>query len=491
MDILEQESSRKIERKAEYLYENYRDKIDSVVNLFDRRNVRQFSRYDAYALGQMLENFQTWYDYIPESIAQDNLGKVLPVALDLISASYATSIMPTIASIQPIEDKVGVIFYKKMLAGQDRQGVHKGDVLLDQFGKRNWLANADYASDKVYRETFCTLPDGGGGLPPETNGVYSKTLAYHPALARTVTLEVFDESEIDNPVCRKAIDDGEGNLYGPGIQGTINYTTGEVSFKIYDNTGLVGGASGTGDYVKISYNNDIEQLDNIPKISWQTVHDTIEAIIFMLAGDWGIVTEYALQKRFGRTMDEEVAADLVSEINAEVATSAIREIVRNCPNFIDWSATPPVGTSAYEHKLSFIDAIETASTKIHDTAGRGTVNYMLASSTGLVYLATQPGFRKVATGTAMGPQVYGFLNDNITIIKVPGVDLVAPNTIYCGYRGMNWFEAAVVYSPYLPLFVTDTVAIGSALRRERGVAHSAGIKVVAPVFTTKINITTS
>jgi len=465
----------RIKFQAERLYEAYRDKIDDCVTEYNRRHVKQFSRFDAYALGRMLENYETWLQMMPEDVVRDNLGRVLPIAMDIISAAYATSIMSVISSVQPIDDEVGIVFFKRMTAGSTRQGITAGDELLGEHGYRQWGSRGSYASNYIRREAFCWLPDAGAGVPELTDGTYTKTLSYTPILRRTVTLEILDQSVTGNPVLRTAIDDGGGsnndnigNLYGTGITGTVNYSNGQVIFALTTTTSLTGGGTGTGDLVKISYETDIELLANIPKISWETVSTEVKARTYMLEGDWGVLTEYALQKRFGRAMDEEIASDLVSEINAEVTTAAILEIVNTCPTSVDWDATPPEGTSAFEHKLSFYDAIEAASTMIADTAGRGTVNYLMAAGSGLVTIATQPGFRKVATGSAIGPQVYGILNDTITVIRVPGTDVISPTSIYAGYRGGNWFESAVVYAPYLPLFVTDTATVTSSLRRAKG-----------------------
>lgn len=474
----------RIQFQAERLYEQYRHKIDECVVEYNRRHVKPFSKFDAYALGRMLENYDTWLQMMPEDIVRDNLGRVIPIAMDIISAAYATSIMSVISSIQPIDDEVGIIFFKRMTAGSTRQGVTAGDELLGEYGYRDWSKNGSYASNYITREAFCTLANDGGSVAT-TDATYTKAaVSYVPILKRTLTLEILDASVTGNPVLRTAVDDGMGNLYGAGISGTVTYLTGEVTFVLTTTTLLA-----VGDLVKLSYETDIELLANIPKISWETAHTEVKARTYMLEGDWGVLTEYALQKRFGRAMDEEVASDLVSEINAEVTTSAIQQVVANCPNSVDWDATPPEGTSSFEHKLSFYDAIEAASTKIADTAGRGTVNYLMAAGSGLTTIATQPGFKKVATGSAIGPQVYGILNDTITVIRVPGTNVVSPSKIYAGYRGSNWFESAVVYAPYLPLFVTDTATVTSSLRRAKGVAHAAGVKVVAPSFLTCINIT--
>ena len=297
----------RIKFQAERLYEQYKGKIDECVTEYNKRHVKSFSRFDAYALGRMLENYETWLQMMPEDIVRDNLGRVIPIAMDIISAAYATSIMSVISSIQPIDDEVGIIFFKKMTAGSTRQGITAGDELLGEFGYRDWATRASYASNYINKASFCLLHDSGAGVPSATHANYTKTVAYVPILKRTMTLEILDESATDNPVVRRAVDDGEGHIVGTGIAGEVDYLTGEVTFELLNVTDLVGGTTGTGDIVVISYETDIELLANIPKISWETVSTEVKARTYMLEGDWGVLTEYALQKRFGRAMDEEIA----------------------------------------------------------------------------------------------------------------------------------------------------------------------------------------
>jgi hypothetical protein len=51
------------------------------------------------------------------------------------------------------------------------------------------------------------------------------------------------------------------------------------------------------------------------------------------------------------------------------------------------------------------------------------------------------------------------------------------------------FDAAVVYSPYMPLFVSNTLPVPNNVLQRQGIACVwAGMKVVAPAFINAVDI---
>jgi hypothetical protein len=336
---IEKTEAKVVSARAEKLYERYRDYIDRVVPIFSERNVRSFSRFDAFALGVCLEGFEDWLKTADETLVREHLGYVLPKLLDLIALSYAKSILPSLVSVQPIFDDIGVVFYKKL--------------------------------------------------------------------------------------------------------------------RIQDK-----------------------------KFLWETVSDTINSMILLLDGCYGFLVE-------GKN-PELAEEDLIQEVNAVVANLVVKQLVKACPSTVEWSIFQDEDDSV----LTFIDAIEQASTKISDSAGRGVVTFMIVSGNpkadpfcGASIVSSQPVFKKTMTNSVMGPQHYGILNDNILVIKAPE-SLVPTDEIYCGYRGMNWFEAFAVYSPRHYLMITQTVAISEKLTWRIGIGHKAGFETVVPEFLTKIKIIT-
>ena len=194
--------------------------------------------------------------------------------------------------------------------------------------------------------------------------------------------------------------------------------------------------------------------------------------------------------------------DIVLEINDQIATQAIKKIVKETKNSVSWPKTRPNGISGLEHKLSFLDTLEDASTKIYYAAGRGTVSFILTSALTIHLITRLPHFQgitiedreqRMKNGLMYSP-LYGYLG-NIAVISCPP-HLLDKDTVYCGWRGVDDFEAPLVYSPWRYLFVTDPltalinygVTITGTGQIEPGnkLMHGAGLKVVNPDCLCKI-----
>ena len=119
-------------------------------------------------------------------------------------------------------------------------------------------------------------------------------------------------------------------------------------------------------------------------------------------------------------------------------------------------------------------------------AGRGNVSVIIAGSVASATLAMLPGFQRTEVN-ASGPALYGTL-DGISVIRSPQSD---PNRILTIYKGTSMFDAAVVYAPYMPLFVSNTLPVPNNVLQRQGIACVwAGMKVVAPAFINAVDITT-
>lgn len=468
-DMSERLLLEKLERQVEGLQKKYKGPIDNVANAFRSRQGRTMNQFDVYALGKMLENYNSYIRMIPETVSQNYLGRVLPTAMDIIAASYVTSIMPAISSVQPMDELVGVIFYKTNYVD--------GSKSFDPFGKRNWGSD-QFASDFVQDEALGTLANGSGSAYLSCEGV----LAKKGCRKGTLIVKIMHGANL----LVTGVSDHDGNIYGPrGLTGSYDADTGNITVElVHDET--VGAV--VGDRVLVSYNFDFEaNITNIPKSTFRFTDKTVRARIYMLEGQWGLITEYTLQKRFGRAMDVEVANDLRAELNAEVASAAIKTIYNNAVGEVTYPKTPPAGTSAYEHRMMFRDVLNNSTNQLIANVGKGRVSYIIAGSNLFTILASQPGFKFFETGSEIGPHVAGQLDD-ITIIRAVSDNLVPADEGIAGYRGANWFESGIVYAPYLPLFVTGTVQIGSAFQQAMGAAHAAAIEMVVPEFTTKIKL---
>lgn len=217
------------------------------------------------------------------------------------------------------------------------------------------------------------------------------------------------------------MDDGAGHIVGSGLSGSIDYATGAIDLTI-------AAATDAGTKLFVAYRTNFELADDIPQI--QSYYDNIQvqARVYALKSSLGMLQSYAMQKRFGVVAEDEIARDLVGEINAEIGGDLIRAADAVAPKIADWTEDYTTGESWFVHKQSFADHLALLDQKINASTGRGEANFYIAGSRVAAILQTLPGFTKIADGSAFGPQVFGTMNGK-TVIRVPEAAVLAPNRI--------------------------------------------------------------
>lgn len=458
--------TKRIERSAEAYAKKYRKQMEALEHS-PLAKFRGLSVFDYYSLGEQLSQFDDYKSFIMEDGSAGDLGKLPDIAYDVITAVYGTSILPIIASVQPIEEERGTVYFKRVKAMTTRGNVTAGATLSNpRDGSVTYPQG--YAGERVTVTGFSTV----GGTTAYTGNLPGSPMVRPNTLKITVaTLNL------------KAVDDGVGNLLGIGIQGSIDYSDGSYSLTFIANPAGVYA-------VTFAFGTNFEESGAIPKIQTFLDNDSVEAEIFALSSELGLFKSFALRKRFGKSAEDELVQDLTAEINAEIGHTAIARLVAAVPGTgaLSWNKTPGTGVSYFEHKQELKDVIARSESTILTNAGRGVVNGLIAGPSACGVLSNLPGFEKVAVD-ATGPQLYGNL-DGLPVIRSPlGV---ATDDIIPFYKGKGNFEAPLVYSPYMPLFITEAMPVaGNILKKQRAAAVWAGLKVLIPAFLTKISITTS
>lgn len=99
-----------IENNADQYFDRYRSQIEA----FESHSVlaksgAAISASDVYALGKQLEQYEEYQRFCESTGTVGALGQLPSVALDVIAASHGNSIMPLVASSQPISEEQGII----------------------------------------------------------------------------------------------------------------------------------------------------------------------------------------------------------------------------------------------------------------------------------------------------------------------------------------------------------------------------------------------
>ena len=398
---------------------------------------------------------------------------VLPkIALDVVVASAIVDPSPLIASIQVIPEQQGIIYFKDVVSQAERNGNTKGQTLLSGQTGRQAIFNA--ADSSVANEVGAT----GDGTTTD----FAFTLSYAPVAKRTVTVKLSDDSVT-------GLDDGQGNIIGNGVTGTINYDTGAVTLTFA--SAPASGVNILVDY-QSAFDSDLmgnEVDDAIPTILTEYKSTSISTRVFALRTEMSMLKQYALQKRFGLNAEEMLAKDLTTELVGVLGAALVKEAYVNAQGIVNWDVTPPSGVSQIEHKLAFMTSvIPQAQANVLDNAGRLTESGALVAGTAATaYIMGLPGFKSVGYAfNAVGTMVVGTLNG----MPVLRSTIVPADEVLYITKGMGIFEAGLVRGDYMPITLTDLAnAVNlNPLRNQKGIATVSGTKAVIPGMITKIKL---
>jgi len=480
-----------MENKTELTEANYEQIAESVyskyaahVELFESNSMKakfgqSVTPRDIAALGAQFEAFNSYIDFTEANAGSlGSLGQIPVVGIDVITAVYAQSLAPVLASVQPMEDEQGLIWYKKILSGVDRAGVSDMDVVRDRKDASNNLYNSSWLS-------AATRYDAANPLASVVPGTQDYNLVVEaPVRPHTVRLEVAIAAAgtVPGQVVGKIMDDGQGGLLGNNASGTIDYATGAIVLNFnadpaeaYDLIGCV--------------QCDMENKDCLPCITAEHDQCLIKGEVQAAKIQYGSLQAMMMQKRWGSKAGDEFAQDLVNELTVQQNVRIVEEYVKNPMGVATFETNPTAGVSKTEHRLGFGCAIAEAEENIIANAGMGGVSNMIAGRTAMTFLRSLPNFKVIRAGQTGNVAVAGEL-DGIPVVRASG--LIPDASIVAGYKGTQRVDAPVVVAPVLPLFMTEVTGdLCNPLKNSKAAASLVGYKNVCPQYTTTINLTTT
>lgn len=450
----------RVERKADFYAKKYAPQMTLMESASSPlARVRSISNYDRYALGKQLEAFDGMKKMLEYDGSINQLGVIPKIAYDVLSITYSASILPIIASVQPIEESQGLVYFKQIKSWDTKGNFTAGGTILDP--RTGLVTPQGYANNTVSAETCASGP--GASFTFTTAQLPLRGSLYFYVGASPVTVY--------------GSDDSNGVISGVGMSGTIDYSTGLTTINL--------AAALTTETIYVNYSQNYEASTDIPQIQSQFASTTVSAKIYALKTTVGLMETYSMKKRFGYVAEEEMAKDLVSEINAEIGGDMIRIMLALAVGNTPFSTVPGAGVSWFEHKQQLLDKIfADAGAEILTNAGRGTVNLLIAGYKAAGTLSTLPSFELITDGNSIGAHLFGTLR-GVPVIRVPENSVLTKEVILACYKGTSPFEAPMVYAPYMPLTVTGLLPMSpNPLMSQRAAAVWAGVQSLIPAFVT-------
>lgn len=446
----------------------YAEKYAEQIDIYESHSIKakvneSLSPFEVVAIGQQLDQFTNYAKFVESQGNLGSLGAIPQVALDVITASVGASILPLLASIQPMQEEHGIVYYKAMKAMQTGGGYTSGDVISSPLQRDN-------------------PGDGtlGGNRKKVTlvSPTVNSTLSYSGNIT-SVPLRPL-RLDINIPGVGFGKDDGAGSILGFGFSGTINYTTGAWTIVFAANPGA-------DKVVSAIFDIDVDSAASLDKVQANLLTKDIRAQIWALSADVGAFANFAFSQRFGRSAVDEVAADLTNEITRILNTNAINTLIANLPTsgYTTWNRTPAdAGISYAEHKLTFIDAVAASEAQLHAQSGAPAANRYIGGKTACAVLRGMPDFQIAPDAGQVSVGLYGYY-DGVPVIRATGV--VADNEMILLSNAGNYFAAPLAYAPFMPLMVTNTVqSPNNPFRQTTAAGVWSGMTALNGNLTTKI-----
>ena len=516
---IEEMSNQKFNRLVESYEARYGKQFESLAKSPSFKGT--LSKNDEYNLGQQLDNYKKYESYVAENSSASSLGVLPRVALDLISATYALSIAPQLASVQTLDEAQGLIYFKKTFTHGYPLTAQNG---LPALPEDRWMdAEGKFEGDKTFNGAWKKFldtrsrPATGADDKLEADTLTSKNFdaITFNALKGWQSSPTAYMSERQFVIAA----DGEARIkYGVGnlrwntpinvrlvnkdgkIEDIVGITAGPGQLPTFYGQVAVTAAQDGGDIVLtipsgyqggVVYDVDFEKAPDVPAIEYSLDSKVVSAEIIGLKEMLGTFKSFQFNKRFGKAASDEVLADLTGHMAMAESEKVLAAYVRCANNWkaITWNLNKPTGISEFEHRQSFLYAIQAASAAIGSRAGKGHANKLVAGYVACQYIASLPGFRLAPQTNLVGPHVYGTLeNEGITVIR--SNTIVAPNEVICAYSSDNSpFEAPAVCATYMPVFLTDTMPVAeNPFQTQRAIASWKAIEPVVAEFVQRIVI---
>ncbi|MEM1813693.1 MAG: hypothetical protein QXE04_00220 [Thermoplasmatales archaeon] len=463
----EQVVKSKLEREAERLFRKYKPYMEILESKTLLPKFRKIGTMDYWALGKMLESVDNMIRLCEADGSVADLGLLPRIARDVVTISYGTSPISVIASVQPQDEEIGIVYYKAVRVTSGSPSTPAGTTIASALG--DWYTPVAFANT----ENSEVIGTGDG-----VTKSFSAILLYKPVRPGTVVVQAGDVTGRDV--------DQNGKIIGEGIKsGSIDYTTGQISIEFDE-------APVTGVSVVCIYWASAESVSlGLRELNYELVSTVVRAKIYALKGVTGLFKSYAMQKRFGIAAEEELAIDLINAINSEICGDLIKKINASVPGNANvvWSVSTPAGVSYFEHKQSLKDAFAGAERKIIENAKRGNISFIIAGTGVASVLRTLFGWETIYEGHGIATaHLFGRI-DGIPVIRVTDTSVLDPNVAICGYKGPSAFEAPAVFAPYMPLTVTNVLPTPHPLVTQRAAAVWAAVEVLVKNFLSKLTIT--
>ena len=458
------------------------------------------AKYAAATLVQLLENTA---EYVAKTDGKDILHEdainatantmlspgvatLTPQVVDIVNVFYPTMIGNYIADIQALDRQSGQIFTIKTRYSQTAASVEEGDIVFEK------ATDGTYATEGVISYTAAAVEAGSESGSSEA----TVTLTPTAALEEGTTVKVRAGSVIIKVAGKEVARDygmdtsldgigGKYSIVGKGISGTVDAQTAEVVLTV--DTAVF--ADGTEFVAEASYDTEHDE-DLIRKIQFDIPNQPILAKEHPLMSSYSVAAGLVMNAHLAVDTDELITNQLAGTIRWERDLALVKTVSDAAK--LDASLTFDCSANGTNLTLqqrysSYTTTVSSARGLIQETAGRGTVDFIICSATqGLPIIEQIEGFKAAPEAKKpIGPYLAGTLRDGtISVIAVPYTKTLAADQVIFGFKGFQLGDSSVILAEWVPLYLTPTFQAPN-LRNHKGALSFYDLFINKPEYLVK------
>lgn len=437
-----------VSAKTQFLINKWNRRLAKTESVVGKMNTEKKA-----ALAVSLENTANRLK-VMEATQPGHIGQYKRYALDIVNAVVPNLIAYDICSVQPIDNRVGMINYISYEYGRDKGAAQKNQMFASSLNMGQ--SDANYSSSEVEAESLVL-----SGTKDVTGN-----LSWLPVIPGTVY--VTDGAQVYK-------DDGKGgfvNGEGAPATGTIDYTTGAITLT------LATDAADGGVTASYSYNNEDVPINNVPEVQLRITSLPVIAKSRKMKAVYAFDAAYELEKEYGQDIDTllatEVAGEIAHEIDMELAGDLLKMAGAGAP--LTWSKKLPVGVNNIDHYDSFFTKLVEGSNVIFGATRKVQPNFMVCGLGVASVVQVMRNFTP-SGALAIGPHFIGTLG-NLKVFVSPDYPV---NEFVLGYKGGSFMDSGFFYCPYMPIVSTDLLMTDDFAGR-KGWATSYAKKMVNNKF---------
>jgi len=416
----------------------------------------------------LLENQMTHMKSIlSEAMTTANVAEYTKFVFPLIRNVWPNLLSNNILSVQPLDGPIGGIAYRKA-----RFATTKGTITAGQaFPDINNFDTTYSRADAVVSGEVLGTGDG-------TSKTFYKVLANKKISQGTITVTA-------NTVV--GTDDTKGGFTGTGITaGLVHYDNGQLMIQF--TTAPAGGVS-----ITVGYNYMIEATSTgISQISADVIIEPVRAVSRKLTSLFSVETTEDMKALFGADAENDLVADMASEVALEIDREHIGKILAAVPvshqyNWDNKYDSTARNITLNDHIRTLVKTLSDASQKVYKDTLRKPANWAITSPEVISILDQLPEFVPVVENAQfdMGIQKVGTLSGKWTFYSDP---YMTPGVILLGYKGPSFADAGFVFAPYVPLQLTPTFFNPADFQMTKGIRTRYASKLVNAFFFAKVTV---